>query len=452
MTAPPALSSAVDIAAAVRAGRLRAVDVVRAHLDRIAALDPGLNAFQSVRPGAALAEAAAVDAHPDRPGLALAGVPVAVKDNIAVAGEQLRHGSAATADRPRPSGDDLLVARLRAAGCVVVGTTRMPELAAWAFTASRAFGVTRNPWDPRLDPGGSTGGGAVAVAAGMAALAVGTDGGGSLRIPAAACGLVAVKPSPGHVPLPGGPAEHWFGLTAAGPLARCTADAAALAVLAGLHPRTVPDPPAVRVAVSVRSPSPVARADARRRAAVDAAAGTLRAAGHRVQPADPPYPATLLQQWGHAWHAGIAEEADRLGLDLRRLEPRTAAMVAKGRRILRRGGPRSSEAARWRQRALTWFADRDVLLCPVVARSPAAAAGALVDRGYLATYLSSARAVPFTQAWNLAGFPAVTVPVGVRDGLPEAVQLVGPPGTEPLLLGLAAQLERPVGPVTPPGR
>src|SRR4051794_18346746 len=178
----PAAAPALAMAADVRSGRLRAVDVVRTCLDRIAVLDPELNAFQAVRADAPLAEAAAIDASPRRAGLPLAGVPVAIKDNIAVAGEELRQGSAGTAGRPASRQDDLLVSRLRDAGCVVVGTTRMPELAAWAFTASTAFGPTRNPWNPALDPGGSTGGGAVAVAAGMAALAIGTDGGGSLRV------------------------------------------------------------------------------------------------------------------------------------------------------------------------------------------------------------------------------------------------------------------------------
>src|SRR3954452_19068184 len=181
MTTSTPTVSALDLAAAVREGRRTAVDVVREHLDRIAARDPELNAFCTVRPAAALAEAAAVDADPDRARLPLAGVPLAVKDNIAVAGVPLRHGSAAPPATPAPA-DDELVRRLRAAGCVVLGTTRMPELAAWAFTSSAAGGPTRNPWDPGRDPGGSTGGGAAAVAAGLAVLALGTDGGGSLRV------------------------------------------------------------------------------------------------------------------------------------------------------------------------------------------------------------------------------------------------------------------------------
>jgi amidase len=442
MTTTATFPSALELAAAVRVGRRTAVNVVREHLTRIAELDPELNAFQVVRGEAALAEAAAMDTRPDRGRLPLAGVPVAVKDNIAVAGEEVRHGSAATIRRSRADRDDLLVERLRAAGGVVVGTTRMPELAAWAFTASAAFGITRNPWDPALDPGGSTGGGAAAVAAGMAALAIGTDGGGSLRIPAAYCGLVGVKPSTGLVPLPDGLTEHWCGLTVAGPIARTAADAAAaLAVLTGRDGPTKapePEPGRLRVAVSLRSPSPLARPDSRSRTAVLRAEEALRAAGCAVRRDDPPYPATLLQTWGRYWHAGIALDADRLGLDSARLEPRTAAMTRKGLRVLRRGGP--SGAAAWRNRAERWFEPHDIVVSPVVARGPGQAGG-LDGRGYLATYLASARSVPYTQAWNLAGFPAVTVPVGVRDGLPLAVQLVGRPDTEPVLLAVASWIE-----------
>src|SRR3954451_508328 len=279
MTTSTGPVSALDLAAAVREGRRTAVDVVREHLDRIADRDQELNAFCAVRRAAALADAAAIDADPRRPELPLAGVPVAVKDNIAVAGEQVRHGSAATSASPATA-DDALGARLRGAGCVVVGTTRMPELAAWGFTASAAGGATRNPWDPARAPGGSTGGGAAAVSTGMAALALGTDGGGSLRIPAAACGLVGVKPTAGLVPLPGGLDEHWCGLTVAGPIARTGADAAA--ALAALTGEAVPAavPGNVPVAVSTKSPSPLGRPDPHQRAAVELAAGALAALGH----------------------------------------------------------------------------------------------------------------------------------------------------------------------------
>jgi amidase len=426
------LESAVTIAADVRAGRRSAVDVTRDHLARIDAFDPDLNAFQSVRAAGALADAAAVDAHPSRDRLPLAGVPVALKDNMAVVGEPVRHGSAATSDRPAHE-DDLLVTRLRDAGAIVLGTTRMPELAAWAFTASTAYGVTRNPFDPALDPGGSSGGAAAAVAAGMVALAVGTDGGGSIRVPSAYCGLVGLKPTHGLVPLPGGHDRHWFGLTAAGPLARTAEDAAAALAVLSASPVVTTAPASLRVAVSLRSPSPLGRPDAQQRAAVGIAEARLTGLGHAVASADPRYPATLLNVWGRSWLAGIAAEVDHLGLDETRLEARTRAMVRRGRRH----GPASADG--WRHRAEEFFDTYDVLVTPVTARRPGQA-GALNGKGYRATYLASARSVPFCQAWNLLGFPAVSVPVGFRDGLPLSVQLVARPGSDGLLLGLAATL------------
>ena len=176
-------ASAADLAAGVRSHRFSAVEITQAHLARIAALDPDLGAFQCVSPSRALAEARVVDSRADLESLPLAGVPVAIKDNMAATGYPARFGTPATHSRPCRQ-DDELIRRVRAAGAVIIGVTRMPELAIWPFGQSR-LGVTRHPADPRLDPGGSTGGGAVAVATGMAALALGTDGGGSIRIPAA---------------------------------------------------------------------------------------------------------------------------------------------------------------------------------------------------------------------------------------------------------------------------
>lgn len=433
------LESALDIAAAVRAGARTAVDVAREHLGRIAVQDRALNAFQHVRERDALADAAAVDARADRATLPLAGVPVVVKDNMSVAGLPLRHGSAATGAGPAPR-DDEIVRRLRAAGAVVLGTTRMPELAIWGFTASRAFGATRNPLAPDRDPGGSTGGGAAAVAAGLAALAVGTDGGGSIRIPSAYCGLVGLKPGRGVVPLPGGVDDHWFGLTAAGPLAHHAADAAAaFAVLSGRDwPGHLPDVPPLRIAWSHRSPSPTARADRHQRTAVNRAVSRLAALGHTTVPAAPSYPVTLVPRWTTSWLAGVAREAEQLGLSEAALEPRTRRMVRTGRRILALGGPWQGFADRWAARAERFLTEHDVVLSPVVARGPGPA-GALAGAGFARTFLSQSRTVAWTQPWNVAGFPAAVAPVGTA-GLPLAVQLVGRPGSEMQLLALADQL------------
>jgi amidase len=240
LTALPAL----EIAAAVRNGRVSPVEVVQAHLAQIDRLEPAIRAFQVVLAEQALAEARALAARPGLTGLPLAGVPVAIKDNVEVAGAPTRHGSAATSAEPAKA-DDELVRRLRAAGCVVIGKTQMPELAIWPFTEPQAYPATRNPWDTARTPGGSTGGGAAALASGMAALALGSDGGGSIRIPAACCGVVGLKPGPDVVPLAGGMDSHWYGLTAFGPLARTVGDAAAaLGVLTGrCGSPTPPRPP-----------------------------------------------------------------------------------------------------------------------------------------------------------------------------------------------------------------
>ena len=190
--------TAAETADAVRRGDLSAVAAVEAALDRIAAHDPVIGAFQVVRAERARAEAAQIDADPHRDSLPLAGVPIAVKDNVPVSGEPMRIGSAATDPTPQTT-DHEVVRRLRAAGAVVVGLTRVPELCVYGATDS-VFGVTRNPWNLERTPGGSSGGSAASVAAGMVAVAHGNDGMGSIRIPAACCGLVGIKPGLGTVP------------------------------------------------------------------------------------------------------------------------------------------------------------------------------------------------------------------------------------------------------------
>ena len=208
----------------VRGRTISAVDATKACLERIERLDSKLHAFHVVRAEKALAEAASVDDRRDLSDLPLAGVPVSIKDNFNVAGEPTRVGSRATSDAPAKA-DDVAVRRLKDAGAVVIGKTTLPEMAIFGFTET-AFAITRNPWNPQRSPGGSSGGAGVAVATGMSPLALGSDGLGSIRIPATFCGVFALKPTRGRLPLMGDLAEHWFSLSVSAPTAATVGDAA----------------------------------------------------------------------------------------------------------------------------------------------------------------------------------------------------------------------------------
>ncbi len=432
---------AVEIAARVRSGALSAVDVVRAHLAHIEAVDARIGAFRVVRTEAALAEAAAVDAAPDRASLALAGVPVAIKDNVDVAGEACTDGSPACPER-RAEADHPVVARLRAAGAVVVGITRAPELCLYAATDGPGT-VTRNPWDTARSPAGSSGGSAAAVASGSVPLAHGNDGMGSLRLPAAACGLVTLKPGRGVVPADIG-ADDWSGMAVNGALATTVADLAlAHAVLAGESLVDLPAPERpLRIAVSTRSPVPGLRADAATLAAVDAVVAQLVAAGHTVVRRDPPISTGAAAGALVRWMAGAEDDAEHLGIDRRALQPRSRTHARLGRLVRRAGLVRPRTAEKFRERMTTYFGDVDLLLSPVTT-GPPLAARPWHERSFLANVTANARWAPWTAAWNLAGLPATVLPAGVRpDGLPAAVQFVGPPGAETRLLWIAGELER----------
>ena len=430
-------SSARAIAELVRRRKASAEQVALAHLARIEQLDGVFGAFQAVARELVLADARAVDADPSRRNGPLAGVPVAVKDNVDVAGLPTRHGSAATPDRPAAA-DDELVRRLRTAGCVVLGKTRMPELAIWPFTESAAFGVTRNPWSPEHTAGGSSGGSAVAVATRMAALALGSDGGGSIRIPAACCGVFGFKPAPGLVPLARESESHWFGLSAVGPLSRTVEDAALmLDILAGRPPRPEPGPPArLRIVVSQRPNVPGSRIDPEVAAAVDDVARRFREAGHAVTEADPPYPLDGATRFCRRWLPGIAEDAE--GLDLARVEPRTRDMVRAGRLLRRLGLAAPVEREPLGSRLRAWFGDRELLVTPVLAWPPVR--HHRWTSGWIRTTVGVARWIQ-TPVWNLTAFPAASVPVALsKNNLPIAVQLVAPPGAEGTIFAAARQV------------
>jgi amidase len=423
-----------QIAAAVRSGEVTAAEVVAGHLDRIARLNPELGAFVRVRAAEAAREAAEVDARADRADLPLAGVPVAIKDCIPVAGEPMRLGSAATLAGAQGK-DHPVVARLRAAGAVVVGLTNLPELSIFPFTDS-VYGIARNPWDRRRTPGGSSGGSAAAVAAALVPLAHGTDGLGSVRIPAAACGLFGIKPGTGVVPADLGE-TGWHGLTEHGPLATTVTDAALmLGAMAGISYSLEGQGP-MRVAVSVRPPGPGIIVHRSCSAPVRACADLLGKSGHEVTDADPPYPGWLVPVMLSYWVTGPAGEATGHASGM---EPRTRRHVRAGQLVNRFRRPRGSDRARLRAALEPFFERYDVLLMPALAR-PCPPARRYGERSWLGSAVRSLTFAPMTGVWNLAGYPAASVPAG-GPGLPAAVQLVAAPGREQTLLALAAEIER----------
>jgi amidase len=433
--------TAKQIARAVRRGDTTATQVVADHLEQIAISEPQLNAFRVVRGGEAIVEAEKVDEQEDLANLPLAGVPVAVKENTAVAGLPTWNGSAAARTAVADE-DHEIVRRLRGAGAVVVGVTRMPEMGLWAVTDG-PDGPTRNPWSLDRTPGGSSGGAAAAVAAGLVPIAQGNDGLGSIRIPAACCGLVGLKPGRGVVPCDLG-VDNWFGLTEQGVLTTTVADAAlGFSVLAGRQPARLVEPRRLRVGVSLRSPVAGARPDEPNRSAVATASKLLVGAGHDTVTAEPRYPIGLGLAGLATWFASAYREMQAAGLDPRDLQPRTRRHARLGRIVWNRGWVRQEQRDGWRERSIRFFADNniDLLLTPALAATPPAAGGHY-DAGWRRNMVTSTRYAPYAAPWNFAGLPAIVVPVGMRpDGLPLAVQIVGPPDSELSLLSVAGQFE-----------
>ncbi len=432
--------TATETAEAVRAGVLTARTATEHALDRIALRDGGIGAFRVVRAARALAEADAVDARTDRGELALAGVPIAVKDNVPVSGESMRIGTLGSADTPQRT-DHPAVTRLRDAGAVVVGLTAVPELCVFGATDS-AFGITHNPWDFARTPGGSSGGSAAAVAAGMVAIAHGNDGMGSIRIPAACCGLVGLKPGLGVVPAELGNGS-WFDMAENGPLATTVADCALLlSVLAGRPELAdVGVAAGLRIAVSTKAPLPATPVDRHYAEAARTAGALLADTGHQVQQADPTYPTSVGLSALLRWFAGAELDA-RVLADRSKLEKRTGRHAAFGKAVLKVGLPKPTGRMAWQRKAETFFADHDVLITPTLAQLPLPAKR-WGEAGWLANLWANSHYAPFAAPWNLAGWPAMAVPCGMHpNGMPLSVQLVGRPGSEATLLAVAGQLEQ----------
>ncbi|MET8285285.1 amidase [Streptomyces sp. NPDC005132] len=443
-----------ECARALAAGEVSSRELVERALARIEATQPSLNAFRLVRAEAALAEADAADrelaAGHRRP---LLGVPVAVKDDMDVAGEPTAFGCRGVF--PPVAQDGEAVRRLRAAGAIVIGKTNTCELGQWPFTEGPAFGATRNPWHADHTPGGSSGGSAAAVAAGLVPAALGSDGAGSVRIPASWTHLIGIKPQRGRIstwPRP----ESFQGITVNGTLARSVADAALLLDAASgnrdgdLHRPPVlrvsdavgREPGRLRIALSLKPPFTAvpARLDPVVRAKVVALAERIAALGHTVEEAEPRYGRIGLTFVPRAT-AGIAERV-RDAPHPHLLDPRTREAARLGR--LLGGAPlrvaRRAEATLHR-RIGALFDTYDVLLAPTTA-APPLRIGSMANMSGLETERAVIAACPYAWPWNILGWPGVNVPAGfVGEGLPVGAQLLGPAHSEPLLVSLASQLE-----------
>jgi aspartyl-tRNA(Asn)/glutamyl-tRNA(Gln) amidotransferase subunit A len=454
--------SVVDLAAEVREGQVSAREVVEHSLDQITRHNADINAFVAVDAVRARADADAVDrkvAGGVNPG-PLAGVPLAVKDLEDAAGYVTTHGSIAFADRPPATADSLLVSRLVAAGCIVMGKTNTPELGWTADTDNPLFGPTANPWNLAHTPGGSSGGGAAAIAAGMVPLATGSDGGGSLRIPSSCCGLSAMKPSLGRVPSGGPQAPDWQHLSTKGPMARRLSDVvAALDVVVGPDPsdlRSLPRPEASWLA-ALEDPRPprkvawsptlgYAEVDAEVLAVCERAVEVMASLGTEVVEVETVFDADPLGEWLTLSGAYNLRTLDTFrGTPVwDRIDP-VLAMVLEGA-----AGATALDLVRAEDachqlnlRLVDLFHDVRLLITPTVASVPPPRS--LEGRG-MVNGTPDLNWVKFTYPFNMTRSPAASVCVGLSaSGLPIGLQLVGPQHGDLVVLRSASALEAAIG-------
>ena len=442
----------------LRRGDVSPTELATHYLERIERLDGGLGAFTTVTPDAALERARFVEQHVPK-SAALWGLPLGDKDLWQRAGVRTTFGSR-LAEHFVPEVSDDIVDALDEAGGVSLGKTSAPEFGLPAYTESRVGPPARTPWDESLGAGGSSGGAAVAVAAGLLPVAPGSDGGGSIRIPAAATGLVGLKPSRGRVPTGSG-FLSLGGLVAVGPLARTVADAALLLdAISGPSPWSVGPPSwdggallnaAVRgegrfqLGVMTTSPwddayeitvSPEAVA------ALELATSELDALGHGIEPvaleSDPSYAPAFRTIW-QAGAANIPAEGEQLQL----LEPLTRWLVARGREMdARQLATALQELALFERSVIRQFASFDAIVTPSLAMTPRPVGWYNQDDPEL-NFAQQVKYTPWTSFANVSGLPAITLPLCMTEsGLPMGVQLIGRPGREDVLLSIGAQLER----------
>jgi amidase len=454
--------SPAELASLVRGGELRARELVECSLERIAALDPRVGAFTEVDEDGALAQAEAIGPGDARP---FAGVPIAIKNNRAVKGLRLTQGAAMMRDFIAPY-DHGVVARLRRAGFVIVGSTKLPEFGILPVTEPALNGPARNPWNLERTPGGSSGGAAAALAAGMVPIAHGNDGGGSLRIPAACCGLVGLKAQRHRVST--APELGASTLVVDGVLTRTVADTASLLdVLAGyvsgdaawvdapaesFAAAAARAPASLRIAFTTVPPLPDAAVDEASATATRRAAALCESLGHSVEEIVPPWQwEDIADLFGVYFGAHVAVSvyfaAQAAGLGRPRpqdMEPLSWALWRRAEQLSAVHFQVLQTQLQARMRSLVSFLESyDVLITPALAQRPLTLGeldAAAPDP--LATFERSGYFTPFTPIFNASGQPAIVLPLYQGDdGLPLGVQLAGRPASEATLLALGAQLE-----------
>ena len=452
----------------VRRREVSPTELVDVHLERIERLNPQLDAYLTVaadqaREAARLAEKTLSGAGDDIDAVpAFLGVPISIKDLNETAGIRTTHGTAEWHDRV-PDHDDAVVARIRRAGFVILGKTNTPEFGSRAVTQTPAYPPGRNPWDTARTPGGSSGGAGAAVAAGLGSVAQGSDGGGSIRVPSAWCGVFGIKPSRGRVSSAPGP-QSWNATN--GPIARTVADAAALLdVMAGAAVGDVwqipaPErpyldevgepPPRLRVAWTTQPVDPDTVVEPAWRDAVTSTVALLEDLGHETLEVElPPLDVSTL--------ALVPASGTAARLDL----PPTETLDTTNQTLIAYAGAMSAkdlmvaehEIQRVTRTFAEWFEGFDVLLTPTMTAAPPPVGEAAMGDEDFAGMLELMKLVAFTPMANMTGQPAVAVPAGLDgNGLPVSVQVVGRPLAEATIIRVAAQLEeaRPWAHLRPP--
>ena len=452
-----AFTPAIEQAELIKKKEVSPVELVTMYLQRIEEFDPLLNSYVTVTADLALAAAEAAEealgSGEELP--PFHGVPISIKDLFETKGVKSTFSCEALAEYV-PDEDDNSVRRMKAAGFIMLGKTNTSEFGTVPFAESKLNGITRNPWNTDHTPGGSSGGAAAGLAAGLAPVAHGSDGGGSIRVPASCCGLFGIKPSRGRVSSGPRLGEHWHGFSTQGPIGRTVADAAALLdVLEGYEtgdPNSAPhphrpfveevgrDPGRLRIGFTITNPNEI-DTDPTCVAAMESAAKLLASLGHEVEEAAPDWidqalAPTFIQliQTGTAVLDFLPKE---------QLEPLNRFLIESAHEVTSVQHIQAlTNAHAYARKVLAFWETYDILLTPTLAMPPTPVGWVFSDDDPMMQLIRSGMFIPFTPAANITGQPAVSVPLYWSDaGLPIGVQLMGRAHDEATLIRLSAQLE-----------